>query len=122
MQSDQAETTVKSPGKFLHFCFCFMPLSLFVLLAAGVYLRGWWLLMPIVFLQVGVPILDYITGWQDTVKFEKKDFSAFEIFLLHWNTRLYAICYVTAIVCFAINIRHFNPIEIGLLIGCCSLL
>lgn len=99
-----------------------MPLSLFVLLGVGVCERGWWLLLPIVFLQVIVPLLDWITGWQDTVKFEREDFSKFEIFLFHWNTRLYAICYMTAVVYFAMNIHRFTPLEIGLLIGCCSLI
>lgn len=99
-----------------------MPLSLFVLLGVGVCERGWWLLLPIVFLQVIVPLLDWITGWQDTVKFEREDFSKFEIFLFHWNTRLYAICYMTAVVYFAMNIHRFTSLEIGLLIGCCSLI
>lgn len=99
-----------------------MPLSLFVMLGIGVYLRNWWLLLPIVFLQVVVPALDLITGWQDRTNFEKKDFSSFETSLLHWNTRLYAICYMTAVVSFAMNIHRFSPIEIGLLIGCCSLI
>ena len=122
MQSDQAQVTARFPGKYLHFCCCFLPLILFVLLAVGVYERGWWLLLPVVFLQVVVPMLDLVTGWKDTTNFERTDFSAFEIFLLQWNTRIYAICYVTAVVYFAINIRHFNPIEVGLLVACCSYL
>jgi alkane 1-monooxygenase len=122
MQSNQAQMTAKPPGKFRHFCLCFLPLTFFVMLGVGVYLRGWWLLMPIVFLQVLVPVLDWLTGWQDTVKFEKEHFSRFEIFLLHWNTRLYAICYMTAVVGFAMTIRHFSPLEIGLIIGSCGLL
>jgi alkane 1-monooxygenase len=122
MESMQVQASAKFPGKYLHFCLCFMPLFLFVLLAIGVYERGWWLLLPIVFLQVVIPALDLLTGWEDTAKFEKEDFSPFEIFLLQWNTRLYAICYLTALVYFAINIQHFSLLEDALLVGCCSLL
>ena len=122
MQPNEAKNGVNFPGKYLHFCFCFSPLFLFALLAFSVYERGWWLLLPIVFLQVVVPTLDLLTGWEDRTNFEKKDFSAFEIFLLHWNTRLYAICYMTAVVGFMIHIQHFSLIEAGLLVVCCGLL
>jgi alkane 1-monooxygenase len=121
MKTAQAQNTANLQGKFLHFCFCFMPLFLFVVLGFAIYERGWWLLLPIVFLQMLVPLLDLITGWKDTTKFEKKDFSAFEIFLLHWNTRLYAIFYLTALLSIAINIRQFSLLEAGLLVGCFSL-
>ncbi|HXT13922.1 MAG TPA: fatty acid desaturase [Candidatus Angelobacter sp.] len=122
MKPDHVQNTPNSPGKYLHICLCFMPLSLFVVMGFAIYRRGWWLLLPIVFLQVVLPMLDFVTGWQDRTKFEKKDFSAFEIFLLHWNTRLYAICYLTTVIGLAVNLHHFSPIEIGLLIGGCSLL
>jgi len=99
-----------------------MPLFLFVPLALGVCLRGWWLWLPIVFLQVVVPLLDWLTGWKDETNFEKKDFSAFEIFLLRWNTRLYVIGYMTAVVSVAINLDRFSLLETGLLVASCSLL
>jgi alkane 1-monooxygenase len=110
------------PGKRLHYFFCFMPLFLYVLLAVGLLERGLWFLLPIVFLLLVVPALDLLTGWQDRTDFEKTDFSKFQISLLHWNTRLYAILYMTAVTYFAINLRGFTPLETGLLIACSALL
>src|SRR5205814_1181185 len=68
MQSNASRTAAKS-GKFSHLAFCFLPLLLFVLLALGLLGRGYWLLLPILFLQVTGPLLDLLTGWQDDVVF-----------------------------------------------------
>src|SRR5579862_3046480 len=103
-------------GKYRHIAFCFLPQVLFVLLAAGIYARGYWLLLPIVFLMVVVPMLDLLTGWQDNGHFEKGAFSRFDTFLLNWNTRIYALLYMTAVIYLAANIRHFTPVEMGLLV------
>lgn len=121
MQPNPPPGAVKH-GRFAHVVFCCLPLMLFALLAAGVYARGYWLALPIVFLMIIVPVLDLVTGWQDSVHFEKNEFSAWELFVLNWNTRLYALCYMGSVVYFALNIRRFNPVEIGLIIGCSSLL
>src|SRR5690348_3990912 len=88
--SNTAKTAVKS-GKHRHLFFCFLPLSIFVLLGLGIRGGGYWLLLPIVFLFLVVPLLDLVTGWQDTVHFESGDFTPLETSLLNWNTRLYAL-------------------------------
>ena len=67
-------------------------------------------------------MLDLLTGWQDNGHFEKSVFSRFEKLLLNWNTRLYALLYMGAVICFAANIRRFTPVEAGLLVVCSSLL
>ena len=122
MRLDNPQERPKFPGKWCHFGFCFLPLLLFALLGIGIYERGWWLLLPVVFLQGILPMLDWLTGWEDRTQFERKDFSPFQIFLLHWNTRLYAIFYLATVVLLAVNIRHFSGLEIGLLVACCSLI
>ncbi len=114
--------SVKTPGKYRHVAFCFLPQVLFVLMALGIYGRGHWLSLPIVFLLVVVPMLDLLTGWQDNGHFEKSSFSRFDTFLLNWNTRLYALLYMAAVIYLAANIRRFTPVEMGLLVACSSLL
>ncbi|HXC99396.1 MAG TPA: hypothetical protein VN048_08645, partial [Verrucomicrobiae bacterium] len=114
--------SVATPGKHRHVAFCLLPQVLFVLMALGVYERGYWLAMPIVFLLVVVPMLDLLTGWQDNGHFEKGAFSGFDMFLLNWNTRLYALLYMAMVIYFAVNIRHFAPVEMALLVVCSSLL
>ena len=117
-----ATESVQKTGKYRHLAFCFLPQLLFILLAVGVFYRGYWLLLPALFLLVIVPLLDTLTGWQDDVHFQKSDFSSLDIFLLHWNTRLYAILYVTAVVCLAKYLPRFTTMEIGFLIVSSSLL
>jgi alkane 1-monooxygenase len=109
-------------GKCLHIAFCFLPQLLFVLLAMGVLFRGVWLLAPALFLMIVVPLLDALTGWQDDGQFRREEFSAFEIFLLHWNTRLYAIFYVTSVVCMAKYLPHFTSLETGFVVASLSLM
>jgi alkane 1-monooxygenase len=121
VQSSQSQSVVTGRKYGLIFV-CFMPQLLFVLVAVGIWGRGYWFALPIVFLMVIVPALDLLTGWQDNTVIDKSEFSRFEISLLHWNTRLYAIFYVTAVVWFAMNLHRFNPIEIGLITGSASLL
>src|SRR5688572_29926093 len=104
-------------GRRRHVLFCCLPQVLFVLLAAGVYLGGLWLLLPLGFLLVAVPLLDTITGWQDNQHFEKGDFTATETALLHWNTRLYVALYMAAVTYFAVTIESYSTLEIGILIG-----
>lgn len=109
-------------GKYRHIAFCFLPQMLFVLTAAGIFGRGWWFLLPILFLNVVVPLLDLFTGWQDDVRFEKSDFSRFELSLLHWNTRLYALFYMGTVIYFAMTIQRYTALETGLIIAASSLL
>jgi alkane 1-monooxygenase len=99
-----------------------MPQMLIVLFVLGIIGGGYWLSLPILFLLVVVPLLDLLTGWQDTIQFDKDDFSPAEITLLHWNTRLYAVFYMGIVTYLAMSIHRFNAIEIGLLIGSSSLL
>lgn len=121
MQSNSSATVAKS-GKSRHIAFCFLPQLLIVLFALGVWGGGYWLVLPIVFLMVLVPLLDLLTGWQDTGHFDKSDFSTLEISLLHWNTRLYAVSYMAGVTYVAMTIQRYNAMETGLLIGAAGLL
>jgi alkane 1-monooxygenase len=121
MASTPSES-VPNPGKHRHIAFCFLPQVPFVLLALGAFYGGYWLLAPAVFLLVVVPLLDLLTGWQDNGHFERSDFSSAAIFLLHWNTRLYAILYLTAVVGFAMSLHRLTPPEIGFLIASLSVI
>jgi alkane 1-monooxygenase len=105
-----------------HIAFCFLPQMLFVLLALGTYYRGYWLLLPVLFLLVVVPLLDTLTGWQDDAHFSKNDFSRLDTFLLHWNTRLYAVFYLTAVICILRFLHHFTIAERGFLLVTSGLL
>ncbi len=109
-------------GKYRHIAWCCLPQMLFVLLAAGIYGRGYWFSLPIVFLLVVVPLLDLLTGWQDDAHFDKDDFSPAEISVLHWNTRIYAVLYMAAVVYFAMTIHRYNTIELGLILAASGLL
>ena len=117
-----ASASVTHSRKHRYIAACFLPQVLFVTLGIGVYLGGYWLLLTIVFLMVGVPLLDLLTGWQDTVKYEKGDFTSTELFLLHWNTRLYAVLYMASVVGIALSLHRFDGLEIGLLIGSVGLM
>src|SRR5688572_10602087 len=93
-------------GKGRHILFCFLPQFLFVLLALSFALGGgYWFLLPTAFLLVVVPLLDLLTGWKDDTHFNKNDFSTGEIFLLHWNTRLYALFYLGTVIYIAMSVR-----------------
>src|SRR5687768_14343871 len=111
-----------SKGKYRHIGLCFLPQLLFVLLAVGVFYRVFWLLAPALFLVVVVPLIETLTGWQDDGQFHKNDFSAMDLFLLHWTTRLYAIFYVTSVVCVAKFLPHFTAVETGFLVTSLSLM
>ncbi len=121
MQSLISDPMAKN-GKYRHIAFCLLPQVLFILLAFGVFEGGLWLLLPILFLLVAMPLLDMLTGWQDNKHFEGSDFSPFEISLLHWNTRLYVLFYMGAVTWFAIFINCFTAVEIGSMVMCSSLL
>jgi alkane 1-monooxygenase len=120
----QAGLAQKAParGKWKHILFCFLPLMLFVMFALGILGRGYWLLLPVVFLQVVLPLADLMTGWQDDVHFEKSDFSPLEIALFKWIPRLYALLYMGSFIWLAMNIRRFTSVETVLLIVDSSLI
>jgi alkane 1-monooxygenase len=100
-----------------------MPQFLFVLMASSFILgEGYWFLLPTVFLLVIVPLLDLVTGWQDNIHFDRADFSAGEISLLQWNTRIYALLYLATVIYVAMSIRRFDAVEIGLLLSATSLM
>jgi len=115
-----AQLTRISPGK--HVAFCCLPLILPILFAAGLFRRGYWLLLPAAFLLVITPFLDWVTGWQDDGRFEKEEFSAVHAFFLRWNTRIYAMFYITAVTFTVVSLSRFTQLEIGFLIASCSLL
>jgi alkane 1-monooxygenase len=99
-----------------------LPQLLFVLLALGIVLRGYWLLLPVALLLLMVPLLDTLTGLQDDVGFEKNEFSRPEMFLLQWNTRLYAILYLVSVLWIMKSLGHFTPAERGFLLASSGLL
>ncbi|BDS07577.1 hypothetical protein NT6N_26170 [Oceaniferula spumae] len=109
-------------GTCKHVAWCFLPHMQFVLLALGVWLGGWWLVMPLALLLVVVPLLDTVTGWQDTGHFEKESFGRGSLFLLHWNTRLYALFYMASVIWLAMHIGRFSQLELALLVPAVSLL
>jgi alkane 1-monooxygenase len=100
-------------GKYRHIAFCFLPQVPCLLFALGAYYRGYSLLLPAFFLLFVVPLLDALTGWQDDAEFRKSDFSPIATFLLRWNTRLYAIFYLSAVVFIAKSLPSFTVPEIG---------
>ena len=108
--------------KLRHIVCCFLPLGLFALLAVGIARGGWWLTLPLVFLNGVVPLLDWLTGWQDNGHFEKSDFSAWQISLFNWNTRLFALLHLGTMIWLAMHLARFNGWEIGLLLVTMSLL
>ncbi|HWF20423.1 MAG TPA: fatty acid desaturase [Verrucomicrobiae bacterium] len=121
MQSSPHPSVAKR-GKYRHIALCFLPQMVCVLVAVGILEKGYWLLLPILFLQVVVPLLDLITGWQDGAHFDKSDFSPVEESLLFWNVRLYALFYMTTVVYFAMSIRQVSGVEGGLVLAASSLM
>jgi len=104
------------PRKYPHMLWCWLPLSLFGLLALGILGGSYWMLLPVVFLLVVLPLLDLLTGWQDTAYFQKKDFSPAEISFLNWSPRLYALLYMGTVFWLTMNVRRFTPTEMGSLV------
>lgn len=121
MQSPTSKIVAKS-GKYWHVAFCSLPLLLIVLFVLGLRGRGYWLLLPVVFLQLVAPLLDLLTGWQDDVQYDKNDFSRAQVTLLNWNARLYALFYMGAVIYVAMSLHRFTNLEIGFLVAACSLL
>ncbi|HKQ40543.1 MAG TPA: fatty acid desaturase [Verrucomicrobiae bacterium] len=117
-----ASESASDRGKSRHFAFCFLPHVQFVLLAFGLFHGGYWLLLPAAYLLLVVPLLDGLTGWEDDVRFQKTDFSRVQMSLLHWNTRLYAILYVSAVLWIVNSLARFTPAERGYLMLSMSLL
>jgi len=109
-------------GKVRHLLFCFLPLSAFLLFALGIVGGGYWLLLPTLSMLVALPVLDLITGWQDTATFDKEDFSPLEISLLNWNPRLYVLLYMASVLYVAMSLERFTGAEVAMLVGSCSLL
>lgn len=115
LASDPTRTARK--GKFRHVASCLLPQMLIGLLVLGIWRGGFWLMPLTVFLMVLVPILDLLTGWQDDEHFETSDFSRAQVVLLRWNTRLYAVGYMAALVYVVLNIDRFSGLEFGLLVS-----
>jgi alkane 1-monooxygenase len=118
--SNTAKSALKN-GKYRHLISCFLPLSVFAFLWLGIRGGGHWLLLPITFLLLLMPLLDLFTGWQDSVHFGDDDFNRLEISLLNWNTRLYALLHMGFVIYLAMSIQRFNALEIALLVACLSL-
>jgi alkane 1-monooxygenase len=115
-------TGTRKNGRLRHVIACLMPLSLFVLFALGLVGRGYWLLLPTLSLVLVLPLLDRISGWQDTARFEKEDFSWLEVCLLGWNPRLYVLLYMASVLYVAMVLDQFSGVEIAMLIMLCSFL
>ncbi|GEP41000.1 fatty acid desaturase [Brevifollis gellanilyticus] len=113
---------LNATAKTRHLLWCLLPQVLIVLFWTGWQAGGLWLALPSVFLMVIVPGLDWLTGWQDDQGFEKAQFSGWELSLLHWNVRLYALFYMVAVVWSVASLERFSPLELGLLLAACSLM
>ena len=113
MSETASESASNRGGRLGHFASCFLPHVPFVLLLVGLVYGGYWLLLPAFYFMVIVPALDAVTGWQDEVEFQKSEFSRFELFLLHSNTRFYAIFYLAALLWIARFVPRLTPAEIG---------
>jgi alkane 1-monooxygenase len=109
-------------GKYRHIAVSFLPHIPLLLLGLGILYRGYWLLLPALFLLVVVPLLDTLTGWQDDVAFEKNDFSRINTSLFNWNTRLYAIFYLIAVIFLVKFTGRLTPFETGFVALSLSLL
>lgn len=118
--ANPARNAVKG-GKYRHLLCCCLPLTVYLFLALGIREGGYWLLLPIVFLLVAMPLLDLLTGWQDTAHFDNGDFNSLEVSLLNWNTRLFALLQIGFVIYLSMSIRRFNAMEIALLVVCLSL-
>jgi alkane 1-monooxygenase len=101
---------------------CLLPQFLFVLWGVGAWGGQWWTALPVVFLLLVVPALDWLTGWQDDGRFERSDLGAFERALLRWNVRLYALLQMVTIITLMLSFDRWNAIEIGFLLGSASLM
>lgn len=122
MQKQHASHSSPASPPTRHIVWCYLPHSVFVLLAGGIWLNGYWLLAPFLFLIILVPLLDTLTKWQDDAEFDKNAFSHPQILLLNWNTRLYALLYIVSITFLCLNLHHFSPLEQGSLIASMSLI
>ena len=109
--------TAATRRRRLHIACCLLPQTVFVLFAVGLWGGGLWLLLPLGFLMLLVPILDRITNWQDAEHFEKGEFSGWQVSLLAWNPRVYAGLYIASLTYSAINARSFSGPELAILIG-----
>lgn len=94
-----------------------MPQLQIISLGVGIWGGGLWLGLSIIWPMVIVPLLDLVTGWQDTGHYERSEFTKEERRILDWNTRLYAIFYITLLLFVIANISLFGGMESGLLIG-----
>lgn len=118
----QAVASPVETSKATHVLACLMPLLLIAMMGLGLWLGGLWLALPAVLLLIVVPGLDWLTGWQDAGGHEKGDFRAGQVALLLWNTRLYALSYMSAVVYAVAVLPQFSLWEQGLLLVSCSLL
>lgn len=115
-------SNVACTGKLKHLACCWLPPFLFGLLALGIHQGGYWLLLPAFCLLLVLPLLDLLTGWQDTAHFEKPDFSAAQISLLNWCPRVYALLYLGSLGWAVFHLQRFTQLELGLLLADFSLL
>ncbi|SKA95105.1 alkane 1-monooxygenase [Prosthecobacter debontii] len=121
-----APTTASSPsvtpGAWPHVLACLMPLTLFIPAALGIAYGGLWMALTPACMLLGVPLLDTLTGWQDSGHFRKEDFQPFQVALLRWNTRLYALLYMATVLWALWHLKTYTPLEIGLMLATSSLL
>lgn len=105
-----------------HVGWCLLPQMLFVLFGIGVWRGGWWTALPVVFLLLVVPALDWLTGWQDDARFARSDFSGFEQAVLRSNVRIYAVLSIASVGYVIASIERFSALETGFLLGAASLM
>jgi len=117
-----AEQSAPNQAKYRHILASFLPHIPLLLLGLGIVYRGYWLLLPALFLLLAVPLLDTLTAWQDDAAFQKTDFSRSDTFLFNWNTRAYAIFYLIAVLSMLKFIQRLSGLEIAFLAVSLSLL
>lgn len=124
MKEKQSDFTVatRSTSVRRHVAMCFLPLVPFLLLGFGLLGGGYWLVLPTAFFMLVAPLLDLLTGWQDDARYERHEFPPAAIFLLHWNTRLYALLYLGTVFWLAASLQRFSGLETALLLSATGLL
>jgi alkane 1-monooxygenase len=105
-----------------HVAWCLLPQLLFVLWSMGLWAGQGWTALPVLFLLVAVPTLDWLTRWQDDARFMPTDFGAFPRAVLRWNVRIYAVLSVASVSFVTLSVARFSKLEIGFLLASASLM
>lgn len=84
---------------------------LFLGLGFGLYARGIWLLSPLFFIYGIVPLMDAITT-KDKHNFRLEDFSKFQISVLRFSPKGFALLYILSVIAYGISAKSFSSLEL----------